>query len=458
MDNETEQQEIKPLIYNYIFHILLFIAYFILHLIIYIKIFWIINSVELIFALGTYINILYFLFPIFPLIVIIKKIYKKNIIFILKLLSLILLIVTSIFGLIIFTVFLINTMKSKLFCKECPFNLSIEHLNKVFGPYYTNNKDEEDIKSLCLSRRCILDQINLHEQYPYTYLCNYDPSDEFDDDKIYSRFNHNGVKITTNKQLTCFAISPNYHNLNFQHSELLSYLNLCYYYSNFYRCKRFNEPKNYNIDLDEECPDNNYLLLVYIICILIIIMDIIISLLPWGIEYITFKKVLIIVSIARRKTGSHSSTARSSQISQDNESFKKEKTPIIVLPLEDDNVDNDNDDDNDSKFETDNDLIGKLKNKTIQIQQLKINVFPENGKNLYKSINANQNKNSDRVRLNLRNNDEDTKANISTINVLNENQIRTRNKNIKPIDNTTLNPINIRSIEIKTDSNNKSEI
>ena len=47
---------------------------------------------------------------------------------------------------------------------------------------------------------------------------------------------------------------------------------------------------------------------------------------------------------------------------------------------------------------------------------------------------------------------------MPTINVLNENQIRTRNKNIKPIDNTTLNPINIRSIEIKTDSNNKSEI
>ena len=233
-------------------------------------------------------------------------------------------------------------------------------------------------------------------------------------------------------------------------------MNLCYYYSDFYRCKRFNEPKNYNIDLDEECPDNNYLLLVYIICILIIIMDIIISLLPWGIEYITFKKVLIIVSIARRKTGSHSSTARSSQISQDNESFKKEKTPIIVLPLEDDNVDNDYD--NDSKFETDNDLIGKLKNKTIRIKQLNINVFPENRKDLYKSIKANQNKNSDRVRLNLRNNDEDTKSNVPTINVLNENQIRTRNKNIKPIDNTTLNPINIRSIEIKTDSNNKSEI
>ena len=107
---------------------------------------------------------------------------------------------------------------------------------------------------------------------------------------------------------------------------------------------------------------------------------------------------------------------------------------------------------------TDNDLIGKLKNKTIRIKQLNINVFPENGKDLYKSIKANQNKNSDRVRLNLRNNDEDTKANVPTINVLNENQIRTRNKNIKPIDNTTLNPINIRSIEIKTDSNNKSEI
>ena len=339
MNQQIEQDEIKPLIYNYIFHIVLFIIYLALHIIIQIYTYWVIKSFDTIFLLGTYFNILYLAFPIFPLIIIFKRLYKKNIIYIIKMMTLILLIITLIFGLILFVIFLINAIKSKLFCKECPFNLGLDHLNKVFGPYYGKGRDNDDLKDLCISRRCVLDHVNYYDDYPYSYLCNYDPSDEFDDDETLVREKPNGYKVSVNKQLTCQPVYPNYNSILFTHSELISYLDLCYYYSDFYRCKRFNKPKNYNLDLDEECPESNYLLLVYIMCVIIVVMDIIISLLPWGIEYITFKKILIYLSTNRRKTDSHNSTARSSEISQEDESFKKEKTPVLIHPLEDENLD-----------------------------------------------------------------------------------------------------------------------
>ena len=452
MNQQIEQEEIKPLIYNYIFHILLFIIYLVLHIIIQIKTYWIVKSFDTIFLIGTYFNILYFLFPIFPLIIILKRIYKKNIIYILKMTTLILLILTLIFGLILFDIFLINAVKSKLFCKDCPFNLGIDHLNEVFGSYYGKSRDNDNLKDLCLSRRCVLDQVNSYDDYPYSYLCNYDPTDEFDDDETFSRQKPNGQKISVKHQLTCLPVYPNYSSIRFAHSELISYLNLCYYYSDFYRCKRFNKPKNYNLDLDEECPESNYLLLVYIICVIIVIMDIIISLLPWGIEYITFKKILIFLSTTRRKTDSHNSTARSSEISQDEESFKKEKTPVLILPLENEILDNE------PKFETDSNLVYKLKNKTVHINQLMIDVIPEDEKDIYKPIKANKNISSDRVRLNLINNDIETKINNQTTKITNENVIRSRNKNeSNHQDNTGLNATNVKPIEIKIDINNNPD-
>ena len=449
MNQQIEQDEIKPLIYNYIFHIVLFIIYLALHIIIQIYTYWVIKSFDTIFLLGTYFNILYLAFPIFPLIIIFKRLYKKNIIYIVKMMTLILLIITLIFGLILFVIFLINAIKSKLFCKECPFNLGLDHLNKVFGPYYGKGRDNDDLKDLCISRRCVLDHVNYYDDYPYSYLCNYDPSDEFDDDETLVREKPNGYKVSVNKQLTCQPVYPNYNSILFTHSELISYLDLCYYYSDFYRCKRFNKPKNYNLDLDEECPESNYLLLVYIMCVIIVVMDIIISLLPWGIEYITFKKILIYLSTNRRKTDSHNSTARSSEISQEDESFKKEKTPVLIHPLEDENLDNE------QKIETDSNLVYNLKNKTIQVNQLKINVIPEDEKDIYKPIKADKIISSDRVKLNLINNDIETKINQQTTKINTENMIRTRNKKENNHqDNTKLNATNVKPIEIKIDVNN----
>ena len=91
----------------------------------------------------------------------------------------------------------------------------------------------------------------------------------------------------------------------------------------------------------------------------------------------------------------------------------------------------------------------------MQINQLKINVIPEDDKDLYAPIKANKNISSDRVRLSLINNNTQNKINQQTTKITNENMIRSRNKNDKnPQDNTELSAMNVKPIEIKVDVNN----
>ena len=80
MNHEAEKEEIKSLIFNYVFNSILFALILAMHLIIYTWIFWIFSSLAKLFLLGAYLNILYFIFPTYPLIIIFKKNNKVKII------------------------------------------------------------------------------------------------------------------------------------------------------------------------------------------------------------------------------------------------------------------------------------------------------------------------------------------------------------------------------------------
>ena len=456
MDQEIEQEEIKPLIFNYIFHIFLFIVYLALHIVIHSKLYWIYNSLGIIFQICSYFNIIYFIFPIYPFIIILKKMYKKKIIIILKTVTMIFLILVVTLGLIIFIVFLINSIKSKTFFKECPFNLNMEHLNAVFESYYGKNTKSNDLKNKCKSRRCVFYQENQNEEYPFYYLCNYDPTDEFDEDGVYTRKSKYGQEFSVNKLLICNSVPSNYNSIRFSDSKLYSYLDLCYYYTDFYRCKRFNKPeKHYNLDLDAECPDSNYLLLTYILCFLIVVLDIIIAFLPWGIEYITFKKLATVLSIRRRKTNSNNSTAKSSEISQDEESYKKEETPVIIVEREEKN----NDLNNLNSKNEDDDLVLTLKKKKININELNLDNISEDEKDIYKQPPSLINKiqTSERYKINTNNIGIDVKSKDQgiDININNENQYQKRNNIIhRYLQSTTLISNQVRPLEIKINNKN----
>ena len=62
---------------------------------------------------------------------------------------------------------------------------------------------------------------------------------------------------------------------------------------------------------------------------------IIISILSWGVKYFSLKEIVTLLSAFRRKSNSNNLTARSSQISNADENFKKEKTLVLILTPED---------------------------------------------------------------------------------------------------------------------------
>ena len=331
--HNIEQEEIKPLIFNYFFHFILFILIFILHLVIYNKIYWISNVYSKIFLISSFFEIIYFIYPIIPFFMIFLKRFKLKAIKIFKIISIILLITTIIFGLLISLIVLINTINSKTFCQECPFSLSLSHLNFFFNSYYGTVPNQDEIEDKCKHRICILNSMNLNNKYPYKYLCNYDPSYDFTNDEIYKRNFPNGTEISAKSQFICSPIGINYKDMPFNYNELYDYLDLCYYLSEFYYCERFNLPKKvYDLDFGSKCPEFSYLFILYIVCVIIIIIDIVISMLPWGVEIISLKRIIQLMQIRRRKPNSHNSTAKSSVISNNEESFKKEKTLILVLP------------------------------------------------------------------------------------------------------------------------------
>ena len=328
-----EQEEIRPLLFNYIFHILLCIIIFILHLVITDRIYWISKALRIIFIICTYIGIIYFVFPIFPTYIVFKKNFKLKIIQIIKKITIILLIISFLFGLMISIVILINTIKSKLFYKECPFNISLAHLNHVFSSYYGTIPEDNHLKDSCKNRRCILDSIDPNDEYPYNYLCNYDPTDDFKKDKVtYIRNLPNDTLIQTKNQLICSRIY-NYNDILFNNKELYNYLDLCYFFTEFYFCERFDTPKKtYRLGLNIICPDSNYLFLIYILTALIFVINMIIIEMILRTEMNSLSDIIDIISVGVRKNKSNHSTAKSSIESNKEETFKKDKTEMIVSP------------------------------------------------------------------------------------------------------------------------------
>ena len=70
----------------------------------------------------------------------------------------------------------------------------------------------------------------------------------------------------------------------------------------------------------------------------------IISILSWSVEYFSLKRIVKSLITSIRKSNSNNSTSRSSRISNAVESFKKEKTTVLIL-TPDDIINTENNDD-----------------------------------------------------------------------------------------------------------------
>lgn len=342
--NEVEE-EIKTLNICFILHIIFYTLLFVIHLILCIIIHWLNNIIIKIFFFGTFFGISFFLFPIIPIYFICRKLLKSEVIEVLKKVIFAFSIISLIIGLMNCIMFFINTRYSISFCKECPFTYTLSHLNYTFNNFRNNYKNA-NLEEKCNNKRCLLYNENLNEKYAYSYLCNYNPTSNIYNEEvdIFKRKLPNGTEITSKFEFSYYELGINYRQTSFNNDIFYKYLDTCYTYSKFYICNRFTESKiYYNLKVGELCPDDNYLFLLYIICLLLAILEIIFAILLWCMEYSSLNVSLLYLNqntIIRRNDSIYSTRTNTEKTNNNNENFKKEPTLVIIMPLGEGNSNN----------------------------------------------------------------------------------------------------------------------
>ncbi len=261
---------------KYMCHIILFIIILMIHIIIIMKIYWK-YIILFIFYFFCFFPVLYLLIALISFIILTKN-YSKFYIDILKKITNSFLIISICVGIILSTLIIINTVYLRKDYKECPFNIAPSDFKSTFEEFLI----EEQPKSKCIERRCLLSENNEEYQYQYKYLCNYNPEEEFNEILNYQhKRTYNGTEIKVNKLLKCSLLEPNYRNIYFSDEIFYNYLDICYFLADFYYCDRFEKPNDYDNIFNKECPNSNYLIYMYLLCIFIIVFDFFLSIIPW---------------------------------------------------------------------------------------------------------------------------------------------------------------------------------
>ena len=351
MQNYTNvSSKLKSLKNSYIFHLILYIIIFIFHLIIYYKLFWLTRIIIDIFIFITYFGIIFLLFPIVPIYLICKNKFKIKAYNIFKNITFIFIFVSLDLGILSFATFFVNTKYSIKFNKECPFTYTLYHLKYTFNNYFGKNSRDKKLMNKCKRRRCIIYNTNLNEKYGFSYLCNYEANNIINgNNALYKRQLPNGTEVSSRTEIMCHLLnSDNIHNY-FYNEILYEYIDTCLFSTNFYICYRLTEPEIYYIlKNNEECPENNYLFILYIFSFIIGFLDILISSLVWCLEYSAYKIIIACIEIniimQRRENNNNSliSTRNNTTKTNNNnpESFQKEQTVVIVIPLNEEKQEN----------------------------------------------------------------------------------------------------------------------
>ncbi len=396
---------IKNLKKYYIIHIIFNVILIIFNYILLIKIFWLQNILYYLYLFANIFNILFFIIPIIPLIfILLEKLVKKNI-KIFRNITLIFCTIAIIFGIFFTTILMINAIESPEFSRECPFNLEISYLNKEFSQYFDKIIDNSDkiLKKKCSNRRCDLNEENQNNLFQYEYICNYDPTDEFEElNGLYEKEIDNKT-ISTNNVIECKKIESGI-NFNFKKEIIYNYYDICNSFVDFYVCERFNEATKYSLNEEYICPNDTYIKYLVIFCILNVFVNLIISFFLWKIEYNNYKTIIYYYRIHNRRVISNSlnSTKNSSKIDKDNIENKFEKVPteiIIVCNGAQNNIINNN-----LEMENHNNNFNEMINN-IQINKIKINNNNDN-----KEL-----KNDDNNKIKIYNIEEEKKKNLKMI-------------------------------------------
>ena len=286
-------EEMKIMNISYIFHFLLYIFMSIMHLLTYLKIFWTNVISKYIFISTSFIDFILLIYPAIPIVLTYRILSNKNLTNLFKNLSLTFLFISFALGIANSVSLWINVNKSSILYRECPYNYNQNNLQNFLNKINDENENS-NLNEICNKRRCIFTEENLNELYPYSYVCNYDSSDDFSIEigKTYSRIAPNNEVYSTSKIIYCENLSnENIFNSN-TNNDINNFINTCSNYIMLYKCYRFNTPENFKIAEEYECPDKKYVTYSYLFGIFTIILDIILSFIPWSFVFNSYKSIL----------------------------------------------------------------------------------------------------------------------------------------------------------------------
>ena len=373
--NDIIMANIKNLKKNYIIHLIINGIIIIYNFIIFIEIIWLNRLYYYLYLFLSIFGIFYIIIPIIALIFIklrkltIKKIKK------LKKISIIFCVIIYIVGICFTLLLTMNSLRLMEFFTECPFNLKNSYINNIYDKY-VNKNNENELKEHCTNRRCIFNNEISFNEYSYEYVCNYEPSKEFD------KIKKENTNDTIN-QIECIQIENGFNKYNFEKEEIYKYIEMCNSFEQLYICQRITEPLLYKLEDNFKCPNKKYLTKLIIFCLLSLILNTVITYLPLREEYIKYKKIISTLNPNNRRSESKSLNSTKDVSKVKNEqikvSFSKEPTETIVVCTEgnmineinksDDNVKNSNDTKNVNKNKLSiMDKINNINNEEIKTE------------------------------------------------------------------------------------------
>ena len=423
----------KSLKINYVIHLILLIIILIFNFVLVSQILWLKKIFGNLYLLMNYISIINFIFPMISFIFIIKnKITKKNINKF-KIITIIFCTLAIIFGFFFSGVLMINAIESPEFCKECPFNLPLSEINSF--PNYNLNKK-------CNERRCVKNSPNpetniKNENDLYEYICNYNPTDEFDEIKESKDIENNNTISKNSDNIFCKELTKDeILNTELENNYSNDFYDMCNIYTKLYICERNQLPNKFKIEKNFVCPEKDYMTKLVIFCMLNVLINLIFGFFPWKSEL--NKYTILIMNYEPRRTNqksnSFSSTINDSKGIKENISENNfEKTPteiIIVCGNKNNNITNSINDIN-NNINNINNIIKKKSTKKINFMK---NIGPSEEQ-------SDKNKNKTEIKFTK-------KITINNINIINNNNTET----IYSVNETERN-LNDNNIE----QNNKNE-
>ena len=330
MNGSTFMSNIQQLKTNYMIQIVLSGLIIILNFILLFEIYWLNGLLYyLYFALCLFCIIYIFISIVAFIFIKLKKLTQKSI-YKYKIKTLITCVIAIFTGIFFTAILMMNALDSSDFSRECPFNLPNCYINALYNKYENNDLSHKKLKEQCTRRRCLFNNEILDSQYPYEYVCNYDPTDEFD--------SMNKDNSTTS-QIECIEIEKiNFNKYNFEMEEIYKFLEMCNFFTEFYICQRVKMPKTYSLDDDYKCPKKNYLSYLIFFSMSSVLFNLIINFISWRALYIKYKTILKILSPNNNRhiSTSLNSTQNNTKVEIENkeEQFKKEPTETVIVYTE----------------------------------------------------------------------------------------------------------------------------